>query len=138
MPTRLIRTPAQGIASNDTRRKASVIIPALNEEMSIGEVVRQIPQQYVSEVIVVDNGSADRTAEVAAAAGATVLSERRRGYDLVIGSRITGAREAGAMLDRMDDQHFIATSLELIRDTLNLNVEGLARELIAHRIKIGR
>lgn len=75
-----IRSPAPGKASNDNRLKVSVIIPALNEEMSIGEVVRQIPKQYVTEIIVVDNGSADRTAEVAAAAGATVLSERRRGY----------------------------------------------------------
>ncbi len=57
-----------------------VIIPALNEEMSIGKVIADIPQDLVSEVVVTDNASTDRTAEVAAGAGATVLSEKRRGY----------------------------------------------------------
>ena len=57
-----------------------VIIPALNEEMSIGKVIADIPQDLVSEVVVADNGSTDRTAEVAAGAGATVLREKRRGY----------------------------------------------------------
>ncbi|HET7289719.1 MAG TPA: glycosyltransferase family 2 protein [Thermodesulfobacteriota bacterium] len=57
-----------------------VIIPALNEEVSIGKVIADIPGGLVSEVIVTDNGSADGTADIAAAAGATVLREERRGY----------------------------------------------------------
>lgn len=56
------------------------IIPALNEEASIGKVVADIPRDLVSEVIVTDNGSTDGTADTAAAAGATVLREGRRGY----------------------------------------------------------
>lgn len=120
-----------------------VIIPALNEERSIGRVVKAIPADVVSEIIVVDNGSRDRTAEIAREAGATVLTEVRRGYgyaclkgiahalesqpkiiafvdgdlsdypedlpsilrpivlegyDLVIGSRMLGEREPGALL----------------------------------------
>jgi hypothetical protein len=59
---------------------AVVIIPALNEEASIGLVVEAVPSDAVSEIIVVDNGSHDRTAEVARDAGATVLTEARRGY----------------------------------------------------------
>ncbi len=55
-----------------------VVIPALNEEASVEEVVRSLKQ--VSEVIVVDNGSHDRTAEMAAKAGATVIRENRKGY----------------------------------------------------------
>ena len=58
----------------------SVIIAALNEEAAIGEVVRQVPRDIADEIIVVDNGSIDRTAEVAAAAGASVVTEPRRGY----------------------------------------------------------
>lgn len=56
-----------------------VIIPAFNEEASIGKVIRDIPSE-VKEVIVVNNGSADRTEAVAKSAGATVLFEEKKGY----------------------------------------------------------
>ena len=59
----------------------SVIIPALNEEEPIGGVVREcLATKIPREVIVVDNGSDDRTGERARAAGAKVVSEPRRGY----------------------------------------------------------
>src|SRR5713101_2571833 len=58
----------------------SVIIAALNEEAAIGEVVRKVPRDIANEIIVVDNGSTDRTAEVAAAAGARVVTEPKHGY----------------------------------------------------------
>ena len=67
-----------GPPSPDTAR-ISVIIPAVDEEEAIGLVITEIPP-VVHEVIVVDNGSQDRTAEVARAAGARVVSEPRRGY----------------------------------------------------------
>jgi glycosyltransferase involved in cell wall biosynthesis len=57
-----------------------VVIPALNEEDSIGEVLRHVPPHLVSHVIVCDNASTDRTAEVAAAHGAIVVRESERGY----------------------------------------------------------
>jgi glycosyltransferase involved in cell wall biosynthesis len=56
------------------------VIPALNEEASIGLVLRDLPRTLVDAVIVVDNGSSDATAERAAAAGACVVREPRRGY----------------------------------------------------------
>ena len=62
------------------RVNVEVVIPALNEALSIGEVVRRIPRPLVRAVWVVDNGSTDRTGEVALAAGAQVLREERRGY----------------------------------------------------------
>ena len=58
----------------------SVVIPCLNEEEPIADVVRQVLAQGVDEVIVVDNGSTDRTAERAAEAGARVIAEPARGY----------------------------------------------------------
>jgi glycosyltransferase involved in cell wall biosynthesis len=59
----------------------SVIIPALNEEEPIANVVREcLATNIPSEIVVVDNGSADRTAERARGAGAKVVSEPRPGY----------------------------------------------------------
>ncbi len=60
--------------------RVSVVIPALNEEAAIGAVVRAVPREIASEVIVVDNGSADKTCERAREAGARVVREARRGY----------------------------------------------------------
>lgn len=59
--------------------RISVIIPALNEEASIGKVVSAIPA-WVDEVVVVDNGSLDGTAQAARAQGAWVVVEPERGY----------------------------------------------------------
>ena len=58
----------------------SVIIPAYNEENSIGRVLNDLPQDKLKEIIVVNNASTDNTAEVARINGATVVEERRRGY----------------------------------------------------------
>ena len=58
----------------------ALIIPALNEAESIGLVLNRLPSGLFSQVIVVDNGSDDGTAEVAQVAGAEVVREPRRGY----------------------------------------------------------
>lgn len=56
-----------------------VIIPAFNEEDAIAKVIQEIPS-FVHEIIVVSNNSTDKTIEVATKAGATVLSENKKGY----------------------------------------------------------
>ena len=63
-------------------RKAfiSVIIAALNEEAAIANVINSVPKNLADEIVVVDNGSKDRTAEIAAAAGARVVKESVPGY----------------------------------------------------------
>ncbi|MBI4601548.1 MAG: glycosyltransferase family 2 protein [Planctomycetes bacterium] len=122
--------------------KTCVVIPAFDEERSIPLVLAAIPRDLAVDAIVVDNASADGTAEAARRAGARVVREERRGYgsaclrgiaelpsdaecvvfldadfsdhpeemallvepirkgeaDLVIGSRMLGAREPGALL----------------------------------------
>jgi len=60
--------------------KVCAVIPALDEEASIGLVLRDLPRDRVAEVYVVDNGSRDATARRAAEAGAVVVHEPRRGY----------------------------------------------------------
>jgi len=147
-----------------------VVIPALNEEASLPLVLADIPKEAVREVVVVDNGSTDRTAWVAREAGATVVLEPRRGYgraclaglaelrgrpapphvvvfldadhsdhpeelpsvicpivegraDLVIGSRVLGRREKGALLPQARAGNFVAAAL--IRLLYGLEVTDL-------------
>jgi len=132
-----------------------VVIPALNEEAALPRVLAEIPD-FVRRVVVADNGSTDRTAEVARAAGATVVSEPERGYgaaclralavlkadppqvvvfldgdhsdhpaemsalvepiardeaDLVIGSRVLGKLEPGALTPQQRAGNFIASRM---------------------------
>jgi len=133
-----------------------VLIPALNEEESIGAVIDDIPKDSVTETVVIDNGSTDNTAETAKGHGATVLTETERGYghalmkginylspvgpdilvfldgdysdhpeelprvvqpvleggyDLVIGSRVLGEREKGALLPQARFGNWLSTML---------------------------
>ena len=60
--------------------RTSIIIPAYNEESSIGLVLDALPQEKIHEIIVVDNGSTDATARVAQEHGARVVKEPRKGY----------------------------------------------------------
>lgn len=59
--------------------KIKVIIPAFNEQDSIAKVINDVPD-IVEEVIVVNNNSTDNTKHVAKQAGATVLTEQKKGY----------------------------------------------------------
>lgn len=58
----------------------AAVIPALDEEGSIGAVVEDLRTRGVPVVLVADNGSRDRTAAIARAAGAQVIDAPRRGY----------------------------------------------------------
>ncbi len=136
----------------------SVIIPAFNEENGIGQVLDEIPQDLVSEVVVVNNASTDDTERIARERGATVLREPVSGYgraclkgieylgnagrlpdivvfldadhsdypeemrnlvdpiltdkaDLVIGSRVLGKKEKGAMTPQQVFGNWLATGL---------------------------
>ncbi len=76
----------------------AVIIPALDEEAAIGLVVGEVPGGLVGEVLVVDNGSRDRTAEVARAAGARVVHEPIRGYGAACLAGALAARDADILV----------------------------------------
>ena len=81
------------------RAVVAAIIPCLDEEAAIGPVVAAVLAQGVAEVVVVDGGSRDRTAERAAAAGARVVVEERRGYGRAIQAGIRALRpETGVVL----------------------------------------
>jgi glycosyltransferase involved in cell wall biosynthesis len=84
------------VASN-----VSVIIPALNESESIGQVVRSMPWGEIAECIVVDNGSTDGTGEIAAAAGARVVTSPR-GFGAAMYAGSIAASETSTILVFMD------------------------------------
>ncbi len=93
--------------------KISVVIPALNEEQAIAEVVRAVPEDRIHEVIVVDNGSTDGTAKEAFAAGARVIQEPRPGYGFACLAGAKAAAEADVLVfldgDRSDDPRQLET-----------------------------
>jgi len=60
--------------------KVAIVIPALNEEAAIHQLLAELPQHFAQWVIVVDNGSTDATATVAQKSGAIVTAEPMRGY----------------------------------------------------------
>jgi glycosyltransferase involved in cell wall biosynthesis len=70
----------------------SAIIPCLDEEGPIAAVVREVLEQGVDEVIVVDNGSRDATAERAREAGACVVSQPQRGYGRACAAGVANVR----------------------------------------------
>ena len=111
--------------------KLVVILPALNEEATVGKVVRAIPRAIPGiaqvEAIVVDDGSTDRTAQEAEAAGAAVISfGRNRGLGRAFTAGIEAALRAGAdLIVNMDadGQFDPATIPELIRPLLEGRAE---------------
>src|SRR5258705_9856385 len=80
----------------------SAIIPCLDEEAAIGPVVTAVLAQNVSEVVVVDGGSRDRTIERAEAAGARVIVEARRGYGRAIQAGNAALRDDSGIVVFLD------------------------------------
>ena len=80
----------------------SAVIPCLDEEDAIGAVVSAVLAQGVAEVIVVDGASRDGTAERAAAAGARVVVEARRGYGRAVQAGLAVLRQDASMVVFLD------------------------------------
>lgn len=98
-----------------------MVLPALDEEASVAAVVRGFrAQPAVDLVVVADNGSRDRTAELARAAGAEVIAEARRGYGAALRAGIEHALARGAELVALAeaDDTFDPAELERLLDPL--------------------
>jgi glycosyltransferase involved in cell wall biosynthesis len=114
----------------------SAIIPCLDEETAIGQVVAAVLKQNVSEVIVVDGGSRDRTAERAGAAGARVIVEPRRGYGRAIQAGIAAVRDDADILLFLDGDG--SDPAERIPDLLEPIVAGQAVFVLGSRVRGSR
>ena len=109
--------------------RVSLIIPALNEAESLGHLLTEVPIDTLHQVIVVDNGSTDHTAEVARAGGALVIDEPRRGYGYACATGVAAA--GGDIVVFMDgDGSFVPSELT---DLLAPLTEGKADLVLGSR-----
>jgi glycosyltransferase involved in cell wall biosynthesis len=88
----------------------SVVIPCLDEEATIAAVVREVLAQGVDEVIVVDNGSTDATAQRAGEAGARIICEPQRGYGRACAAGLRAVRADADVVSFLDGDGSDVTS----------------------------
>ena len=130
MSGRADSTPARDRAARPPSDAGiSVIIPCLDEEEAIGTVVTAVRGQGASEVIVVDGGSRDRTAERAREAGAGIVLEPRRGYGRAVQAGIAALSESADIVvfidgDGSDRPEFIPALVAPIREGRAAFVHG--------------
>jgi glycosyltransferase involved in cell wall biosynthesis len=109
--------------------RVSLIIPALNEAECLARLLAEVPFETLQQVIVVDNGSSDNTAQVARAGGATVIDEPRRGYGFACAAGLAAAD--GDVVAFMDgDVSFVPAELT---DLLSPLQEGKADLVLGSR-----
>jgi glycosyltransferase involved in cell wall biosynthesis len=100
-------------------QRISVVIPCYNEQEGIRHVIDSLPES-VDEIVVVDNNSTDRTAEVAASLGAKVVTEKRKGYGAAYKAGLPAA--TGDVTVTMDgDGSYPTEQIEEVVDYLNAN-----------------
>ena len=120
-----------GGASLAGRPRIGLVIPALNEEEAIPQVLVKVPRDEVDEIVVVDGGSTDRTAARAAAAGARVIVEPRPGYGRACLAGARAAAESCAVVVFLDGDG--SDCPECIPDLLAPIVAGEADFVIGSR-----
>jgi len=114
--------------------RIAVIIPALNEEDAIGQVLAHLPLP-ASSATVVDNGSTDRTAAIALQAGARVVAEPRRGYGAACLAGLAANADAGVIAFLDAD---FSEDPQQLRDLLAPIVSGAADFVLGTRVGRGR
>jgi glycosyltransferase involved in cell wall biosynthesis len=92
----------------------AVIVPALNEAGNIRRLVAEVLATLPVQVVVVDNGSSDATAQEARAAGARVVAEPRRGYGYACAAGVAAAQDADVLAFLDADFSFLPSELPVV------------------------
>lgn len=108
----------------------AVVIPALDEEAAIGRVVADVPK-WVDRIVVADNGSRDRTADVARAAGAHVVTEPERGYGAACLAALADVGDADVIVFLDGDYSDRPDEMELLVDPI---LDGRAELVVGSRV----
>lgn len=108
-----------------------MIIPILNEELSIGKVIDAIPRGLVHEIICVDNGCTDNSPDIAGEKGARVIKEERKGYGAACWAGIVQASDPDIVVFLDGD---LSDHPEEMGDLVEPIVEGDADLVIGSRI----
>jgi glycosyltransferase involved in cell wall biosynthesis len=114
----------------------SVVIPCLNEEDTIGDVVLEVLAQGVDEVIVVDNGSTDLTGVQAERAGARVVAQPVRGYGRACASGVAAIRPDAELVCFLDGDG--SDVPDFMADVLTPLVTGRADFVMGSRLRGNR
>ena len=85
--------------------KITIVIPTYNEEAALPAVLGELPRTPEADVVVVDNGSTDRTFEVAQAAQVKVIHEPRRGYGQACQAGLRAIRPESEVIVFLDGDH---------------------------------
>lgn len=120
----LISGKAAALTADDSSNTITVLLPALNEEAAIGPQIRAMLTHPawralpIGEILVVDNGSEDRTAIVAREAGARVVTEARRGYGAACYAGLLAAQTGVLLLMDADGSDDLAGAACVARSVL--------------------
>ena len=114
----------------------SAVIPCLDEEAAIAQVVTSVLAQNVNEVVVVDGGSRDRTVDAATGAGARVIVEPRRGYGCAIQAGIAAVRKDADIVVFLDGDG--SDPVEFIPGLISPIVAGQAVFVLGSRVRGAR
>lgn len=116
---------------DDSLSEVTFMLPAYNEEQSIGKLINKFGKYDKSKVLVVDNNSYDRTAQIASKAGADVIQERKQGKGNAVKKGFKTTKSKFTVMLDADDTYDPVDAVDLLKPLM----EGRADVVLGSRLK---